>query len=592
MIDAIDARVKKLRSIMEREGLDAWIVNGTDPHESEYVCPRWRTRAWISGFTGSAGTVVITQDMAVLWVDSRYFIQGAKEIEGSCFTLMKLETPGVVDPVTWLVQNMSEGACVGIDAATLTLSAQRKMEASFVAKGIRLVGTADFLDEIWTDRPAVPSSSVIQLDDGLVGYNRAQKFMFLRNKYHQVGCNYTLISSLDDIAWVTNLRGNDVAYNPVFLSYLLVGDEKAWLFTDAARFSQELLGKVSEELEVLPYDAVVKTVSSVLKAGDGLYISPDKTNMKLVAAIPAGVSVVEGRDFTTDMKAAKNPVELEGMRRAHLLDGVALVNFLARVPRDGGMYDEVTFAQALADQRARSKEYLGPSFGPIAGFGEHGAMCHYSATAESASKVEGDGLLVLDTGGMYESGMTDVTRTLLFGKATDEQKRDYTLVLKGNLALASQRFPEGTCGYQLDVLARQYLWQAGMTFYHGTGHGIGCRLNVHEGPQRIGPNPLAVPLVPGMVVSDEPGVYKEGRHGIRIENVVCVVSDAKTEFGQFLSFETLTLCPFERELIEKKMLTEREVAMVDSYHAWVYDELKELVDKEALPWLEKATLPL
>lgn len=592
MMEQIDGRVDALRGILKREGLDAWIINGTDPHESEYVCPRWRTRAWISGFTGSAGTVVVTRDKALLWVDSRYFIQGAKEIEGSCFSLMKLDTPAVVDPVTWLAENMKPGSRVGIDAATLTISAGKKMEAAFLAGRIELVGTADFLDELWNDRPPVPASSVLQLDDSLVGYDRAIKFKFLREKCHQVGCKYTLISSLDDIAWVTNLRGDDVAYNPVFLAYLLVGEDRAWLFTSPSRFSGQLLESVSQDMAVLPYEAVFETLASTLKRGDRLYISPERTNTRIAAAIPAGVEIVEGRDFTTDMKAAKNPVELEGMRRAHLLDGVALVNFLARVPRDGGGYDELTIAQELADQRARSKEYLGPSFGPIAGFREHGAMCHYSATDESSLKIEGDGLLVLDTGGMYESGMTDVTRTLLFGTATDEQRRDYTLVLKGNLALASQRFPEGTCGYQLDVLARQFLWQTGMTFYHGTGHGIGFRLNVHEGPQRIGPNPLAVSLVPGMVVSDEPGVYKEGRHGIRIENVVCVVPDAKTEFGQFLSFETLTLCPFERDLIVKEMLTEREVAMVDGYHAWVYEELKDLVDAEALPWLETATRPL
>lgn len=588
----IDERVAELRSIMKREGLDAWIINGTDPHESEYVCPRWRTRAWISGFTGSAGTVVITQDKALLWVDSRYYIQGAKEIEGTCYTLMKLDTPDVVDPVTWIAENLPKGSTVGIDAATLMLSAKRRMEEAFSPRNIHLIGTADFLDEIWQDRPAIPDSALLQLDDSLAGYNRAQKFFFLRNKCHQAECDYTLISSLDDIAWVTNLRGNDIAYNPVFLSYLLVGEQKAWLFTSPNRFSKELLEEVSKDMEVLPYDAVVDTVSKILKSGDHLYMSPDKTNLKLVAAIPAGVDILEGRDFTTDMKAAKNPVELEGMRRAHLLDGVALVNFMARVPRDKGIYDEVTLAQALVDQRARSKEYLGPSFGPIAGFGEHGAMCHYSATPESAFNVEGNGLLVLDTGGMYESGMTDVTRTLLFGEATEEQKRDYTLVLKGNLALASQRFPEGTCGYQLDALARQYLWQAGMSFSHGTGHGVGFRLNVHEGPQRISTNPLPVPLVPGMVISDEPGVYKEGRHGIRIENLVCVVPDVKTEFGQFLSFETLTLCPFERALIVKELLSEQEIKMVDSYHAWVYDELKDLVDTEVLPWLEAATLPL
>ena len=298
------------------------------------------------------------------------------------------------------------------------------------------------------------------------------------------------------------------------------------------------------------------------------------------------------RSFTTDLKASKNETELEGMRRAHLLDGVALVNFLSKLDRKTGSYTEIEIAALLARERERSPEYLGPSFGPISGWAEHGALPHYSATEESNATVEGDGLLVLDTGGHYQSGMTDVTRTILFGVPTEEQKRDYTLVLKGNLALASARFPEGTCGYQLDVLARQFLWQEGLAFHHGTGHGIGFRLNVHEGPQSISPKPLAVPLKKGMVISDEPGLYREGKHGIRIENVVAVQEDGRSEFGTFLSFEVLTICPFERTLITRELLSEAEVAMVDAYHRWVFEELKDLVDEAALPYLEAATSPL
>ncbi|MDY0304621.1 MAG: M24B family metallopeptidase, partial [Sphaerochaeta sp.] len=299
-----------------------------------------------------------------------------------------------------------------------------------------------------------------------------------------------------------------------------------------------------------------------------------------------------GRDFTTDLKASKNETELEGMRRAHLLDGVALVNFLSSLDRVGGTYTEIEIAAMLARERERSSEYLGPSFGPISGWAEHGALPHYSATEESNATVTGDGLLVLDTGGHYQSGMTDVTRTILFGEATEQQRRDYTLVLKGNLALAGCRFPEGTNGYQLDVLARQFLWQEGLAFHHGTGHGIGFRLNVHEGPQSISPRPLAVPLKKGMIISDEPGLYRQGSHGIRIENIVAVQEDVKSEFGQFLSFEVLTICPFERTLIVKELLTETEVAMVDAYHRWVREELKDLVDERALPYLEAATSPL
>ncbi|WP_320129058.1 aminopeptidase P family protein [uncultured Sphaerochaeta sp.] len=590
-MQTIDERVQALRTIMKREGLDGWIINGTDPHQSEYVCPRWRTRAWISGFTGSAGTVVITQDQALLWVDSRYFIQGAKQIEHSCYTLMKLDTPDVLDPITWISKSMPKNSKIGIDQSTLMVSVREKMEKDFSGNKITLVATPDYLDEIWDDRPAVPNTALIQLADDVAGYSRLQKMTMVRLAMVQKSCNYTLLSSLDDIAWLTNLRGNDVAYNPVFLSYLLVGTDKAWLFTEPARFSSELLAVVGEELEIVPYEKASKTIASVIGEKDTVYINPDKTNLMVFEALKKAKTVT-GRDFSTDLKACKNETELEGMRRSHLLDGIALVNFLSRLDTKAPTYDEQAISDRLLEQRLRNKECLGESFGPISGFGEHGAMCHYSATKESSSAINKSGLLVLDTGGMYEFGMTDVTRTILFGEATEEQKHDYTLVLKGNLALGAARFPQGTCGYQLDILARQFLWQNGMTFFHGTGHGVGFRLNVHEGPQVINTKPIDVPLKPGMVISDEPGVYKEGRHGIRIENLVAVKQDVKTEFGQFYSFEVLTLCPFERKLIDKGLLTDQEVLLVDTYHQWVYDELKDLVDPEALQYLEAATRPL
>lgn len=588
---SIDERVQALRLIMEREGLDAWIVNGTDPHQSEYVCPRWRSRAWISGFSGSAGTVVITKDQALLWVDSRYFIQAAKQIENSCFSLMKLDTPNVLEPVSYLAQTMDEKGKVGIDGATLMVSAKEKMEKAFLEKGIELVSCPDYLDEIWIDRPAVPNTALLELEAGVAGFTRLQKTTMVRLAMVQKECNYTLISSLDDIAWVTNLRGNDVSYSPVFLSYLLLGTDKAWLFTDPSRFSPDLLSSVGEDLAIVPYEKASETIASVIKESDRVYCNPEKTNM-LVSSALGKAKIVTGRDFTTDLKACKNETELEGMRRAHLLDGVAMVNFLARLDTDNPQYDEIAVSDLLLIQRQRNAGCLGESFSPISGFGEHGAMCHYSATKESSAKIEKNGLLVLDTGGMYEFGMTDITRTILFGEATEEQKHDYTLVLKGNLALASVRFPQGTCGYQLDILARQFLWQHGMTYFHGTGHGVGFRLNVHEGPQVISAKPIDIPLKPGMILSDEPGLYKEGKHGIRIENLVVVQEDVKTEFGQFYGFEVLTLCPLERKLIDKAMLSEQEISMVDQYHQWVFEELKDLVDAEAQAYLRASTLPL
>ncbi|MFA6734555.1 MAG: aminopeptidase P family protein [Sphaerochaetaceae bacterium] len=587
----VDQKVKALRALMKKTGVDCWYINGTDPHQSEYVCPRWRTRAWISGFTGSAGTVVITRKEALLWVDSRYFIQGAQQIEGSCFRLMKLDTENTPSPMEWVRANLHKGQSVGIDHATLSLKTRGEMLDTFGPKGIVLMPMDDLLDAIWTDRPAVPDSKVIQLSKEITGYSRSEKFAQVREKMEELGCGFTLISALDDIAWVTNLRGDDIAYNPVFLSYLLLGKEKAWLFTDPARFSADLLAEVTKDMEVLPYENAASTIKHLVHARDVVYLNPERTNMLMAGAI-GKAKVIFGRDFTTDMKARKNDVEMEGMRKSHLLDGVALVNFLASLDRQHPNYDEYQLTEMLRAQRLRAKDCLGESFGPIAGFSENGAMCHYSATKETHKTITGSGLVVLDTGGMYTFGMTDVTRTILFGTATPEEIRDYTVVLKGHLALAAAKFPKGTCGYQLDILAKQFMWQYGMTFYHGTGHGVGFRLNVHEGPQNISHRPVQVPMEVGMVTSDEPGIYKEGRHGIRIENLIACQAGETTEFGPFYQFETLTLCPYERALIDVSMLTDAEIRQINAYHARVYASLKDLVDLQSLAYLKDATKPI
>ena len=591
-MSSIEKRITALRAILSREGLDAWYINGTDPHQSEYVSPRWKSREWISAFTGSAGTVLVTKDKAMLWVDSRYFIQGSQQIEKSSFVLMKMDTEGFKDPQTWMAEELPQGSKVGIDGSTLTVSGKAEMEAAFRQNSIELVTSPDYLSEIWVDRPSIPSTPVVDLPNEIAGFSRIQKLTMTRIAMVQKGCTHTLVSSLDDIAWLTNLRTSDVSvHSPVFLSVLLVSTAKAWLFTDPKRFNKKIKEAMAEDFEILPYEDATSVIESLLTEEDTLYYDPKKLNVNLYEAT-LKAKHVKGRDFTTDLKASKNETELEGMRRSHLLDGVAMVNFLARLNTDGGSYTEIEVSDLLKEQRERNKACIGESFSPISGWAEHGAMCHYSATEESSSRIEGDGLLVLDTGGMYEFGLTDITRTILFGKATEEQKRDYTLVLKGNLALASARFPEGTCGYQLDILARQFLWEHGMTYFHGTGHGLGFRLNVHEGPAVINTRAIDVPLKKGMILSDEPGIYKEGRHGIRIENIVAVREDVKTEFGQFYSFEVLTLCPFERKLLSKDLLTERELSLVNNYHRWVYEELKDLVDDEARPYLKQATLPL
>lgn len=583
----VNERVESLRSQMKKAGLDAFIINGTDPHQSEYVSPRWHTRRWISGFTGSAGTVIVTQKEALIWVDSRYFVQCADQIKGTVFEMRKTDGPEASSPIDFLQKNFSKSQKIGIAEETLMLSEKEEYEK----KGINIQATEDLLDHIWKDRPQMPDYPVEKMDDALCGLSTSQKIEEIRKLGHQNNEDYHLISSLTDIAWILNLRGTDVEDTPVFLAYLLIGPKDVKLFTPKSRFKNVKPDCYS----VHEYDDVTQELSKLSNVT--VRLDPEKTNMKLASALEKanGVKISRGRDYSSDLKAVKNDAELEGMRIAHILDGVAMVNFLAMVKSGEYDFTEVTIAEALSQERELEEDYLGPSFSTIAGFGAHGAVVHYSATEETDIPITGNGLLVLDSGGQYSCGTTDITRTILFGKATREQKEDYTLVLKGHLALSSQVFPKGTSGHQLDVLAHQFLWQRGMNYFHGTGHGVGFRLSVHEGPQRISAKPdkgKPVTLEPGMVLSDEPGLYKEGKHGIRIENLVAVTEAQTTDFGQFYTFEVLTCCPYERDLIVKSMLTADERRMVDEYHQWVRDMLIDMVDEEAKSYLIEATKPL
>ena len=583
----INEKVDALRQQMAKAGLSAWIINGTDPHQSEYVCSRWASRCWISGFSGSAGTVIVTMDRALIWVDSRYFVQCADQIRGTVFEMRKVDGPEATRPIDFLTENFGGGQKIGISAETLMIAAMDR----YKSKGLEIVAMDDLLDAIWKDRPAMPENPVVSLDDSLTGMSVQEKFSRLREKGHQNNEDYQLISSLDDIAWILNLRGSDITDTPVFLAHLLIGPDCVKLFTPLARFRDTK----PEGYEVLPYDAVASELSSLKDVT--VRLNPERINMKMKNALDAAsnVKLSNGREYSTDMKAVKNETELDGMRIAHILDGVALVNFLALVDRDEYDFTELSIAKALSDERELEEDYLGPSFGTIAGFGTHGAVVHYSATEETDIPICGNGLLVLDSGGQYTCGTTDITRTLLFGEATQEQREDYTLVLKGHLALSSQVFPKGTTGHQIDALAHQFLWQRGLDYFHGTGHGVGHRLSVHEGPQRVSSKqgtgePVA--LEPGMVLSDEPGIYKEGRHGIRIENLVAVTEAMETEFGKFYTFEVLTCCPYERRLIVKEMLSPQELDMVNDYHRWVRDMLLPMVDESARDYLIRATEPL
>lgn len=582
----IDERVKALRRLMKAEGISAYYITGTDPHQSEYVSPRWRTRAFISGFTGSAGSVLITEDKALLWVDSRYYIQGASEIENSEFILMKIEE---LSPETYMEENLEKGAVLGIEERSVSINSFLFLKELLARRDIEVVTTKDLLSSLWQDRPSAPVTKLRLVDVAYAGLTREDKLERVRSVLEKKGVDFTFITSIDDIAWLTNLRGDDILYNPVFLSFAFVDKTKAVLFTAKERFDEKVRAEIEKCFEIREYEEAYTLLPSI--AHGKAYFDSTKVNMGFFSVFEK--AFFTGIDITTTLKARKNMIELRGMRRAHKLDGIAFANFMANLDTEpDGSLSEIDVSNAFEAQRERLEGYLGPSFAPISAFAENGAIVHYSATKESNRKIDKDGLLVLDTGSQFYFGMTDLTRTLLFGKATREEKIDYTLVLKGHLALASQRFIKGTRGYQLDILAHQYLWTAGMTYSHGTGHGVGCNLNVHEGPMRISPAPIDVPLEEGMVLSDEPGVYKENRHGVRIENLVAVQKDVTTEFGEFLSFEVLSLVPYEKELIETNLLTDNEIKLINAYHEWVRDELIDEVDEKAKAWLEKATSPL
>ncbi len=590
-MNQIDSRIAAVQGYLRSHGLSALYISGTDVHLGEYVPERYRSREWMTGFTGSAGTVIVTLDGCHLWVDSRYYIQGELQTRENGVTLHLLGMDGVQPPFEWL--GGRKLASLAVDGTTISVEDFRSLEKKLSGTTAEITVVDDVLDTLWESRPERPFSPLRDLPVKTAGRSRKEKIELLRNLMKKEGTDGVLLSTLDDIAWVTNLRGRDLPFTPVFYAYLVITQKKAVLFTDLSRFDDALLPSVSQDITIAPYESLSDTLPSLLEECSSVQLATTQTTVALFEAVKDITRVDEVQiQRSTFEKAKKDAAEIEGFRRAHYLDGLALVRFLASLSKEKETLTEISIAKRLESFREMSEEYLFPSFSPIAGYRGHGAMEHYSATQESCAALEGDGLLVLDTGGQYLSGTTDVTRTLLFGEPSEEMKRDYTLVLKGNLALSKARFPQGTCGYQLDVLARQFLWDRGYTYRHGTGHGVGFSLGVHEGPMRISPNALEIPLEAGHVLSNEPGIYRRDEWGIRLENLVSVFSEGVTEFGQFNTFEVLTLCPFERCLIDSALLSDEELSLLNAYHQWVYEELSRSLSEEDGHWLREATLPI
>lgn len=588
-------KLKAIRELMKQYKLSAYIIPPTDPHQSEYIPAHWKTREWFSGFTGSAGTVVVTEHFAGLWTDSRYFIQAEKELAGSGITLVKLKIPHTPEYIDWLCENLDKGSCVGFDGNVFSESLANILKARFSVKGIDIESRFDLPALIWKDRPEMSKEMVYEHEPRYAGKDRKEKLKLVFEQMKADGFDYHLLTALDDIAWLFNLRGNDIDYNPVFIAYALLSQSKATLFINKEKITDGLLKQLQGDgIEILPYTAIGESLASLENQKSILYTS-SKISCSLSGQIPTAIRKSDGLSIPSKLKACKDAVETANIHQAMIKDGIALTRFFIWLENHLGKQNisEVDVDEKLTSFRKQQQGFVGNSFGTIAGYLDHGAIVHYSATSESAYQLKSEGLLLLDSGGQYLEGTTDITRTISLGKPTKDEKEDYTRVLKGTIRLAMAVFPEGTKGFQLDALARFALWEAHKNYGHGTGHGVGYFLNVHEGPQGITPNPAVnYPLLEGMVQSDEPGFYREGMYGIRLENLIQVVRVGQSDYGTFLAFNTLTLCPFDKNLIDKDLLSKEERTWLNTYHQKVFEKLSPSLDTNEKAWLKEKTMPL
>lgn len=585
--DIVCKRIELFRSYMNRNGLDAFIVVSSDPHSSEYVADRWKCREWLSGFDGSAGTVVVTADKALLWTDSRYWLAADKALAGTGIELMKdglSETPSITE---WLSCNLKSGDVVGVDATVCSVVEVNAWSAPLASCGITVEPANDPFDVLWNGRPAVPLSMAQVMPVEIAGESAASKIARLRDALKKEGVDGMVVTMLDEIAWITNLRGSDVEYNPVLVSYMLVTDDSAVLFIEECKLTADVKSYLlSQGISVAPYSGIWNALKDYDKAT--LLLQPNRCNAAVGNIV--GKKAVFHDSPLAFMKAVKNDVEIGGFERAMLSEGVAMVkllNWLKPAVEKGGV-TELDVDAKLTELRGADDAFRGLSFATIAAYGANGAIVHYEPTPAENAMLEAKGFLLLDCGGQYLYGTTDVTRTIALGTLTDEEKADYTRVLRGHISLAMAKFPKGTCGTQLDVLARQWLWQAGENYLHGTGHGVGHFLNVHEGPHQIRMNNMPTHLVPGMTVTNEPGLYKAGRHGIRIENTMVVKLYCEGEFGAFYELYPLTLCPIDKTPIVPELLGDDAKEYLNVYHAMVYDKLSPYLEGDDLQFLKEA----
>jgi Xaa-Pro aminopeptidase len=598
----VRSRIDALRSSLRRHGLAAWVLPSADPHLSEYLPERWQGREWASGFTGSAGTLVVTADVATLWVDSRYWTQAEVQTAGTGIEVKRIAGASSPGHAEWLAETLAPGSVVGADGAVLALAAARALQERLAPREIALRTDLDLLDEVWPQRPGLPAAAVYEHPAPYAPTPRRDKLAAIRAEMAKAGARAHFVSTLDDIAWITNLRGADVPYNPVFVAHLWLTADEAVLFVGEGKIAPALRDRLAADgIELAPYEEAMAAIAA-LPSRSTLLLDPRRVTLAFRQAVPETVRVIESVNPSTLAKSRKTDAEIAFVRQAMEQDGAALAEFFAWFESALGRerITELTIDERLNAARARRPGFVCPSFATIAGFNANGALPHYRATEESHAVIGevgsvGDGLLLIDSGGQYPFGTTDITRVVPVGATSREQREDYTRVLKGMIALSRAKFPRGTRSPALDAIARAPIWAAGIDYGHGTGHGVGYFLNVHEGPQGITPHlppEPATAMQPGMITSNEPGIYRHGRWGVRIENLVLTVPAETTEFGEFLRFETLTLCPIDTRCIERELLTADEIAWLNDYHAEVARRVGPLVGGAARDWLEARTRPI
>jgi len=583
-----------LRSKMLSIGIDAYIIPGSDPHMSEYTAAHWKKREFISGFTGSAGTVVILAEEAGLWTDSRYYIQAEEELAGSGIELFKTGEPSTPDYPDWIAERLNPGSTLGFEGEVFSIEDARRLSKKFKTYRISIDPNLTLLDELWEGRPPIPEKPIILQETQYAGLSRVEKTEAIREEMRNHDASHYIITALDEIAWVLNLRGSDVPYNPVFHAYLIISLDAVYLFIDTHKITATIGKQLAmDDISIHLYSDIFSWIKD-MPIESGLMFDPLTTNAKIYSLIPREVIKIEQSSIVRALKGTKNQTEQDGFRKAMIKDGVAMVKFLHWLDNniDSNEITEISAATQLKKFRAENDTFVGESFATISAFAEHGAICHYTVTNQSSLKLNRNNFYLVDSGGQYLEGTTDITRTIHLGKPTEQQKEDFTLVLKGNIALDSTTFPEGTRGVHLDVLARKPLWSKGLNYGHGTGHGVGCFLNVHEGPQAIRPNDNGVALQEGMITSNEPGLYREGEYGIRIENLILTKKAGSTEFGTFFNFETLTLCPIDLNSIEKSLLNQEEINWLNKYHQKVYNLLAPELENDLKSWLKDKTKEL